>query len=96
MPLKDIYLLGSMLLLRIWQKVSQKALKRREPQRHEDTKFFWACLSCVDKQKKLPLCLRVFVVQGFYAFCDSLDRRCQGIICSMGTLFPPVKVELEV
>ena len=22
--------------------------------------------------KKLPLCLRVFVVQGFYAFCDTL------------------------
>ena len=25
---------------------------------YEDTKFFWACLSCVGKQKKLPLCLR--------------------------------------
>ncbi len=57
-------------------RVSQKALKRREPQRHKDTKFFWSCLSCVGTPKKLPLCLRVFVVQGFYAFCDSLEGGC--------------------
>ena len=25
------------------------------------------------RQKRLPLCLGVFLVQGFYAFCDSLE-----------------------
>ena len=41
--------------------VLQKALKRREPQRHK-----------VHKRKALPGALCAFVVQGFYAFCDSL------------------------
>ena len=51
------------------RRLSQKALKRREPQRHEDTKFF-LCLSGLRSagKKSLPLCLRVFVVQGFLPF----------------------------
>ena len=55
-------------------RVSQKTLKRREPQRHEDTKFF-LCLSGLRSagKKSLPLCLCAFVVQGFYAFCDTLE-----------------------
>ena len=42
-------------------RVLQKALKRREPQRHK-----------IHKRKALPGALCAFVVQGFYAFCDSL------------------------
>ena len=48
--------------------------KSLEPQRHADTTFFPGLpgLRPADK-KRLPLCLRVFVVQGFYAFCDTLE-----------------------
>ena len=46
--------------------------KRREPQRHEDTKtqsFFLGLSELRSAGKKsLPLCLRVFVVQGFLPF----------------------------
>ncbi len=47
---------------------SQKALKRREPQSHEDTKFFPGLSELRLADKKIVLC--AFVVQGFYAFYD--------------------------
>ena len=47
-------------------------LKRRESQSHQVfLGFVWAMPG---RQKSLPLCLRVFVVPGFYAFCDIFLR----------------------
>ena len=34
--------------------------------------FFGPAQATPGRKKRLPLCLGVFVVQGFYAFCDSL------------------------
>ena len=63
-------------------RVLQKPLKRREPQRHGDTKFFPSLPRLRPAEKKLPLCLGVFVVQRLYAFCNTLlhgDDGCMGI-----------------
>ena len=66
----------TVVLVKVWihgslplSRVSQKTLKRREPQRHEDTKFF-LCLSGLRSagKKSLPLCLCAFVVQGLLPF----------------------------
>ena len=51
-------------------KGSEKKGTTKEP-RH---KVFSGLPELRGQTKKLPLCLRVFVVQGFYAFCDSLVR----------------------
>ncbi len=50
-------------------RLSQK-VKSLAPQRHEGRLF---CLPGVAQISQKTLCLRVFVVQGFYAFCDGLD-----------------------
>ena len=51
-------------------------------------KFFLGLPGLRGQTKKLPLCLRVFVVQGLYAFCDSLLRE-DGRRALFSTIFPP-------
>ena len=52
-----------------------KVPERREPQTHGDTKFLLGLpeLRSADKKRR-SLCLRVFVVQRFFAFCDFSSR----------------------
>ena len=70
---------GQMTIPARW--VPQKALKRREPQRHEDTNFFWACLSCVGKQKSflcasVSLWFKAFMLFATACFGKMVGGRC--------------------
>ena len=57
-------------------RVSQKTLKRREPQRHGDTKFFLGLSELRSAGKKsLPLCL---CGSRLFTFCDNLLREDYG------------------
>ena len=62
----DIFIEKSSLVIPVVTRLSQKVLKRREPQRHEDTKFFGACLSYAWQANKVFLC--AFVSLWFKAF----------------------------
>ena len=61
--------------------------RRKSPRKegnHKVTKtqsFFWTCLSY--KQKSLPLCLRVFVVQGFLSFATPAAQ-VTVVVCGVG------------